>query len=134
MSEAEILETLLARFDQLDSKFEQIDKRFEQIDERFDRIDERFEQIDERFEQVDKRFEQVDKRFDKVFNIFEEQNVELYNIKAILKNHDNRFSEMDYNIKKIHNQTVRLSIGQSELDLKIDKLNNLNSDKNINSL
>ncbi|SFM14276.1 hypothetical protein [Halanaerobium salsuginis] len=106
MSEAEILETLLARFDQLDSKFEQIDKRFEQID----------------------------KRFDKVFNIFEEQNVELYNIKTILKNHDNRFSEMDYNIKKIHNQTVRLSIGQSELDLKIDKLNNLNSDKNINSL
>ncbi len=36
-------------------------------------------------------------------------------------------------------ETLRLSIGQSELDMKIDKLNNLNnnsgkSEKNINSI
>ncbi|KXS48754.1 hypothetical protein [Halanaerobium congolense] len=70
-------------------------------------------------------------------NILEEQNIELYNIKSTLQNHNNQFDEMGYTIKKIHNQIARLSIGQSELDMKIDKLKNSKLEKNeenINSM
>ena len=44
---------------------------------------------------------------------------------------------MEYNIKRLHNQTVRLSLAQSELDMKIDNFANLNTeknDKNLNSI
>ncbi|TDO94160.1 hypothetical protein DFR79_104126 [Halanaerobium saccharolyticum] len=68
------------------------------------------------------RFDQLDKRFDKLVNILEEQNIELYNIKSTLKKHDEKLDEMGHTIKKIHNQTARLSIGQSELNMKLISL------------
>lgn len=158
MSEDKILKTLVNRFDQLDSKFEQIDQRFDSIDSKLNEHDHKFEKIDQRFDSVeskleeqDQRFEQIDKRFDsveskleehddkldKLGNISEERSIELYNIKSILKKHDSKFDKMQQTITKIHNQTVRLSLNQSEMNMKIDKLINSSSgkkDENIDNI
>jgi|AntRauTorckE6833_2_1112554.scaffolds.fasta_scaffold196368_1 hypothetical protein len=41
---------------------------------------------------------------------------------------------MNYTIKKIHNQTVRLSLDQGEMEMKIDQLKDSKTEKNINSI
>ncbi|MFP4372180.1 MAG: hypothetical protein ACLFQ4_08150, partial [Halanaerobium sp.] len=85
----------------------------------------------------DQQFVQIDKRFDKLENILEEQDIKLFNINKTLKKHSDQFDEMNYTIEKIHNQAVRLSLDQSELDMKIDQFKNLiteQKEKNVNNI
>ncbi|WP_255417052.1 hypothetical protein [Halanaerobium sp. ST460_2HS_T2] len=41
---------------------------------------------------------------------------------------------MNYTIEKIHIQTVRLSLDQSELEMKIDQLKDSKAENNIKSI
>ena len=106
MSESEILEQLLYRFDK--------------IDERFDKMESK-----------------TDKRFDKLEYMIEEQNIVLYNIRGTLKKHSDQLVGLNSNIKKTHDQTVRLSLIQADLSSEIDKIKNPEAEKtdeNINNI
>ncbi|WP_238524775.1 hypothetical protein [Halanaerobium hydrogeniformans] len=138
-----------SRFDDIDSRFDKVDSRFDELekntDDRFDKVDSRFDELekntDDRFDKVDSRFDELEKntddRFDKVDKVLEEQSIELYNVKNILKKHSSQFDEINYTTKMIHNQTVRLSLEQANLNMKIDKItksDDQKESKNINSI
>ncbi|MEC9490918.1 MAG: hypothetical protein UMU04_08195 [Halanaerobiales bacterium] len=149
MSEPEILEKIMDRFDKMDDRFDKMEKeteeRFNKMDVRFDKMEKdtetRFNKIDVRLDKTDEKrddqFNKIDERFDKLENILEGQSIELYNIKKTLGNHSDQFVELKSNIETIHSQAVRLSVNQAKLSEKIDKhikTDDKKTNENINSI
>jgi uncharacterized coiled-coil DUF342 family protein len=64
ISNKELLDFLIKKFDGIDQKFVAIDQKFDAIDQKFDAIDQKFLGIDKRFDAIDQKFLGIDKQFD----------------------------------------------------------------------
>ncbi len=66
ISNKELLDFLIKKFDGIDQKFVAIDHKFDAIDQKFLGIDKRFDAIDQKFVAIDQKFLGIDKRFDAI--------------------------------------------------------------------
>ena len=81
ISNKELLDFLIKKFDGIDQKFVAIDQKFDAIDQKFDAIDQKFDAIDQKFLGIDKRFDAIDQKFlgiDKQFDVFKNEYVADY--------------------------------------------------------